>query len=99
MLRYFNKNLEEGIKPSDSIIINDTVDYDKTSLPNERVTEHFLGEFGKLSDQEKYSLINAVLTPNGLNMMVTPKEVDIDINDLAEVISSSIDRSLHTIVQ
>ena len=99
MLRYFNKNIEEGIQPSDSLVISEETNFDEVGLPNEQYTEHFLGEFGKLSEQEKFSLIHSVLTPNGLNMMVTPKEVDLDIADLAEVISSAIDRSLHTIVQ
>jgi spore protease len=99
MLRYFNKSIEKGIAPGDSLVISEVTDYEKTSLPNEQYTEHFLGEFGKLNDNEKMSLINSVLTPNGLNMMVTPKEVDLDIDDLAEIISTAIDRSLHTIVQ
>lgn len=98
MLRYFNKTMEKGNQPSDSLIIHDQTDYENTSLPNKEYTEHFLGAFGKLNEGEKYSLINSVLTPNGLNMMVTPKEVDLDIQDLAEIISTAIDRSLHTIV-
>lgn len=99
LLRYFNKKVTEGPKGSDRIVFAEKTNFDETSLPNEQYTEHFLGEFGKLPDNQKASLINSVLTPNGLNMMVTPKEIDIDIADLADVISSAIDRSLHTIVQ
>ena len=57
-----------------------------------------MGEFGRLSEEDKIKLLEEVLTPNGYNMMVTPKEVDLDISDLSEVISGAIDRSLHTIV-
>ncbi len=57
-----------------------------------------MGEFGVLSEVDKMKLLEEVLTPNGFNMMVTPKEVDLDISDLSEVISGAIDRSLHTIV-
>lgn len=99
LLRYFNQKIESGVRPSDSIIFGEQMDFKKTSLPNEANAKLFLGEFGNLSDAQKASLISTVLTPNGLNMMVTPKEVDIDINDLSEVISNAIDRSLHTIVQ
>ena len=99
LLKYFNTKLEKGVRPSDSIIFNETMDLHNATLPTEANAKLFLGEFGNLSDVQKASLISTVLTPNGLNMMVTPKEVDIDINDLSEVISSAIDRSLHTIVQ
>ncbi|HEY8445229.1 MAG TPA: GPR endopeptidase [Bacilli bacterium] len=99
LLRYFNKKVQEGNKESDRLVLSEKTNFEETSLPDERYTEHFLGQFGMLSEQQKASLIHSVLTPNGLNMMVTPKEIDIDISDLAEVISSAIDRSLHTIVQ
>ena len=33
-----------------------------------------------------------------LKSMVTPKEVDLDIEDLCSIISGAIDRALHTIV-
>ena len=36
-----------------------------------------------LSELEKRDLINLVLTPKGLNMIVAPKEVDIDIENLS----------------
>lgn len=98
LLKYFNNKVNQEHRPSDSIIFQESMNFDKATLPNEANTKLFLGEFGNLSDEEKASLISSVLTPNGLNMMVTPKEVDIDINDLSEVISSAIDRSLHTIV-
>ena len=57
-----------------------------------------LGTFGSLSEQEKRSLLAEILTPNGYNMMVTPKEIDIDIDDLSKVISRAIDRAIHPIV-
>ncbi|HHU56150.1 MAG TPA: GPR endopeptidase [Acholeplasmataceae bacterium] len=99
LLRFFNKKLEEGNKESDRLVISEKTNFEETSLPDEKYTKHFLGEFGNLSDNQKASLIHSVLTPNGLNMMVTPKEIDIDIADLADVISTAIDRSLHTIVE
>jgi|SRR5690554_588271 len=99
LLRYFDKKVKEGPSSSDRLVLSEKIDFEETSLPNQEYTEHFLGEFGKLPDNQKASLINTVLTPNGLNMMVTPKEIDVDIADLADVISSGIDRSLHSIVQ
>ena len=43
-------------------------------------------------------LIDEILTPMGFNMMVTPKEVDLDISDLTEVISKAINQAVHPIV-
>ncbi|MGB4695132.1 MAG: GPR endopeptidase, partial [Bacilli bacterium] len=74
------------------------IDVERTELPDEEYRKEFMGEFGRLSEEDKIKLLEEVLTPNGYNMMVTPKEVDLDISDLSEVISGAIDRSLHTIV-
>ncbi len=70
-------------------------DYERMEEPNEEVKKHFLGEVGSLTYEEKKDLINQVLTPSGYNMMVTPKEVDADIEDLAHIIATSIDLALH----
>jgi spore protease len=98
ILKYLNTKVTGGIKPSDSLVLSDKFDFKGAPLPNDEYKKEFLGEFGRLTEEQKASLIHSVLTPNGLNMMVTPKEIDIDITDLAEVISSAVDRSLHTIV-
>ena len=57
--------------------------------------EIFMGQIGLLDEQEKKHLIQEVLTPNGYNMMVTPKEVDADIEDLSKSIATGIDLALH----
>jgi spore protease len=99
LLKYFNYSLNKPETPGQKLTFGaDKIDPNQVSLPNEEYRRRLMGEFGVLSEQEKYQLLQEVLTPNGYNMMVTPKEVDIDISDLSEVISSSIDRSLHTIV-
>ena len=93
LLKYFNTKLNP--EPKDSLIVNKQIDFDDASLPDKEYTKHFMGEFGALDDDAKRELIREVLTPNGYNMMVTPKEVDIDIADLTAIISRSIDRALH----
>ena len=99
LLKYFNHKLENSDNPSSRLIVApENIDYDEASLPSKEYTKNILGEFGLLSDEQKLMLLEEVLTPSGYNMMVTPKEVDIDISDLADVISGSIDRALHTIV-
>jgi spore protease len=99
LLRYFNHKIEHHDRPSQNIIVGpEKIDFTEVKLPDEQYRKEFLGEFGRLSEEEKFQLLEEVLTPNGYNMMVTPKEVDIDIEDLSEVISGAIDRALHTIV-
>lgn len=53
------------------------------------------GKFALLSDNEKRNVINSVLQDCGFNMMVTPKEVDKDIDTLSKIISDSLDNALH----
>lgn len=54
-----------------------------------------LGLMGELSDIEKKNLINEVLNSINYNFIVTPKEVDFQIDCLADLLSSGINKSLH----
>ena len=54
-----------------------------------------LGLIGELSDIEKKNLINEVLNAINYNFIVTPKEVDFQIDKLASLLSSGINKSLH----
>lgn len=63
--------------------------------PSEETKEMLMGQIGLLSEEEKKKLIQEILTPNGYNMMVTPKEVDADIEDLSKIIATGIDLALH----
>lgn len=67
---------------------------DAPEAPDE-AKEIFMGQVGLLSDIEKKRLIEEVLTPNGYNMMVTPKEIDADVEDLAKIIATGLDLALH----
>ena len=55
----------------------------------------FAGLFGTLSDSDKKSLINEVLNGLDYNFIVTPKEVDFQIDRLSSVISSGINGYIH----
>jgi spore protease len=50
---------------------------------------------GTLPDGEKRKLIQEVLAPLGHNLMVTPKEVDVFIEDMANVIAAGLNAALH----
>ena len=53
------------------------------------------GIIGSLNDIDKKTLINEVLESINYNMIVTPKEIDFVIDKLSNLISSSINNSLH----
>lgn len=74
------------------------LNYDEVKAPEDEMKQHFLGKIGLLSDENKRALIAEVLTPNGYNMMVTPKEIDADVEDLAKIISGALDQALHKAV-
>jgi len=99
LLKYFNEKLNKKETKVDKIVVGpQKLDENFKGYPTEEQTRQIFGEFGLLSENEKIELLKEVLTPNGYNLMVTPKEVDIDIADLSELISSAIDRSLHSLV-
>src|SRR5690554_6555091 len=99
LLKYFNEKLNKKDSPSNKLVVGpQKLDHNFMGMPSEEQTRHLLGEFGLLTEEEKISLLQEVLTPNGYNLMVTPKEVDLDIQDLSDLISSAIDRALHSIV-
>lgn len=76
----------------------DDVDIEDMPRPSKKYREELFGNVGALSEDEKRQLIDEILTPTGFNMMVTPKEVDLDISDLTEIISKAIDKALHPLV-
>ena len=61
--------------------------------------KEYLGAFSMLNKNEKEALIYEVLKEEGLNMLVTPKDVDLDLKNLSEIISSSIDMAIHPIIE
>ncbi|MGJ9381677.1 GPR endopeptidase [Salipaludibacillus neizhouensis] len=64
-------------------------------LPGDKEKELYLGVVGGLEEQEKRQLIAEVLSPLGQNLMVTPKEVDDFIKDMAHLIAQSLNAALH----
>lgn len=64
-------------------------------LPDDEKKEAVLGMVGLLSEEEKRSLLAEVLTPTKQNLIVTPKEVDGFMLDMAHVLASGINGALH----
>jgi len=94
-------------------ITSDTIDYVLQHLgkqldvrnpfgkrPSKNTENHakFLGMIGTLSEQEKRQLIFEVLAPMGFNLMVTPKEVDTFVEDMAGILANGLNMALHSAV-
>jgi spore protease len=99
LLKHFGREWNEKDQPSRSLapagLTFGNKEYTEEDLPDEEKRETFLGIVGTLSDEEKRKLINEVLTPLGHNLMVTPKEVDGFMIDMASVIASGVNAALH----
>ncbi|NHN30964.1 GPR endopeptidase [Paenibacillus agricola] len=87
-----------------------TVVYASTIVNNafELMHEHFikqtsntgeiLGLLDHLQEQERLLLVKEVLSPLGHDLLVTPKEIDEFIEDIANIIASGLNAALHEVV-
>ncbi|WP_200416268.1 GPR endopeptidase [Virgibacillus salexigens] len=102
LLKHFGREWKEKDDPSKSLTPAGLSFGDKRltdeDLPNEEKRQTFMGIVGTLPDEEKRKLITEVLTPLGHNLMVTPKEVDGFMVDMASVVANGINAALHETV-
>ena len=57
--------------------------------------QQFYNMLKDLKEEEKYSLIKESLEPYDKNLIVTPKDIDETIENLAIIISEGLNKSLH----
>ncbi|HLU23232.1 GPR endopeptidase [Lederbergia graminis] len=103
LLKHFGRELQDSGNPSKSLIpagmtFGERKKLTDEDLPEEQHRKTFLGMIGTLEDMEKRKLIHEVLAPLGHNLMVTPKEVDVFIEDMANLIASGLNAALHSAV-
>lgn len=104
ILKHFGRELSEGDKPAKALTpagmtFGDKKQLTDEDLPNEENRKTFLGMIGTLEENEKRQLIREVLAPLGHNLMVTPKEVDVFIEDMSNVIAGGLNTALHQTVK
>ncbi|MNW15256.1 Germination protease precursor [compost metagenome] len=58
-----------------------------------------MGLLDNLQEQERLELVKEVLNPVGHDLLVTPKEIDQFIEDIANIIASGLNASLHEAVE
>ena len=95
IMKYMHK-LNENKDKSNKI--ENIENIEEVPRPDKEYREELFGNVGALSEENKRKLIDEILTPSGFNMMVTPKEVDLDISDLTQIISRAIDKAVHPLV-
>lgn len=100
ILKHFGKEIKEGDRPSRSLApagltFGKRKKLTEEDLPEEHHRKTFLGMIGTLEEEEKRKLISEVLSPLGHNLMVTPKEVDVFIEDMANLLANGLNAALH----
>ncbi|MBP1999135.1 spore protease [Paenibacillus shirakamiensis] len=86
-----------------STIVNHTFDlmrdhFNKEGGGNSSQTKQILGLLSELSENERLGLVKEVLSPLGHDVIVTPKEIDEFIEDIANIIASGLNAALHEAV-
>ncbi|MFC0522547.1 GPR endopeptidase [Pontibacillus salicampi] len=103
LLKHFGREWNEKGKASKALTpagmdFGERKELTEEDLPNEEQRQSVLGMIGTLSEHEKRKLIHEVLNPLGHNLMVTPKEVDGFMKDMAHVIATGMNAALHETV-
>ncbi len=76
-------------------LVNDTMDRILAEMAAASKDKSFYEMLDSIEGEERYTLINDLLTPYAENMFVTPKEVDAVIERLADIISNAINIAIH----
>jgi len=99
LLKHMGREMKEKGTPKTSLLPeNMPIKHENLSdedLPDENDRSTLLGLVGNLSDQEKRFLLEEVLTPTGKNLIVTPKEIDGFMVDMAHLVAQGINAALH----
>ncbi len=100
VLKHFGREMKEGARPSRSLTpagmsFGEKRKLTEEDLPPAEKRETIMGMVGNLQERDKRQLISEVLSPLGHNLMVTPKEVDVFIKDMAHVLAQGLNSALH----
>lgn len=77
-------------------IVNDTLDLIIGSLISEaQIGTEFYTLLSSISSEDKYALIQDVLQPFMKNVIVTPTDIDVLIDDLAIIVANGLNIALH----
>ncbi|PPA71469.1 GPR endopeptidase [Jeotgalibacillus proteolyticus] len=101
-LNYYLKTLGQKKRtqdnPSNSLSVGalpGTKKLTEKDLPTQEERKVYLGMMGELEDHEKRQLLEEVLSPLGHNLIVTPKDTDLFMEQAANIIAMAINSALH----
>lgn len=82
-----------------STIVNNSIDMMHEHFKKQTDhTGHILGLLDGMQETERLALVREVLNPLGHDLLVTPKEIDQFIEDIANIIASGLNAALHDAV-
>ncbi|CAM2833667.1 GPR endopeptidase [Paenibacillus sediminis] len=82
-----------------STIVNNAMELMKKHFNREtEQTGRIMGLLEQISEQERLGLVKEVLEPLGHDLIVTPKEIDEFVEDIANIIASGLNGALHEAV-
>lgn len=82
-----------------STIVNNVMEMMKKHFGgNQNQTREIMGLLDSISENERLALVKEVLEPLGHDLIVTPKEIDEFIEDIANIVASGLNASLHEAV-
>jgi spore protease len=58
-------------------------------------TQYIFGALESMTEEERLGMVREVLAPMGQDLLVTPKEVDEFIEDIANIIANGLNAALH----
>lgn len=97
LLRHIGKSLstKEQVSLIPGFPDKNVTEVDDEYLPAEEIRKEFLGKIGLLDKESKRQLLAEVLTPSGYNLIVTPKTIDSEMEDLSRLVSNALNVALH----
>ncbi|AOZ91754.1 GPR endopeptidase [Paenibacillus crassostreae] len=82
-----------------STIVNNAIDMMKKHLDREtNHTRDIMGMLDDMQEDERLGLVKEVLEPLGHDLIVTPKEIDEFIEDMANIVATGLNAALHEAV-
>ncbi|WP_238404062.1 GPR endopeptidase [Paenibacillus paridis] len=82
-----------------STIVNNTLEMMSNHFKQQSAnSDQILGLVNQMEENERLQLVKEVLSPIGHDLLVTPKEIDEFIEDIANIIASGLNASLHDAV-
>ncbi len=89
---YENQNIN---KPFNKLSIGSSNYLKRNIKIDENDKKQLFGIVGTLNNNEVYNLINEVLNPTNYNLIVTPKDIDFQIDKLGMIIGNGLNKALH----